>query len=105
MDADARIPREVPSACDHLAWLEQKNRTRKSKLKTHCSPKAFSQPTYTFGSSLFTIGGSPVPNVAIASFSVFETVWAQTGLTFSALGPLGPRPSVYVTRCPSCSSS
>jgi hypothetical protein len=29
----------------------------------------------------------------------------QTGLTFSALGPFGPRPSVYDTRCPSWSSS
>ena len=29
----------------------------------------------------------------------------QIGLTFSALGPFGPCPSVYDTRCPSCSSS
>ncbi len=38
-------------------------------------------------------------------FSVIENECSsqlrQTGLTFSALGPFGPRPSVYDTRCPS----
>ena len=29
----------------------------------------------------------------------------QAGVTFSAHGPFGPRPSVYDTRCPSWSSS
>ena len=29
----------------------------------------------------------------------------QTGFTFSALGPFGPCPSVYDTRCPSWSCS
>ncbi len=42
-------------------------------------------------------------------FSVIEykcsSQLRQTGLTFSALGPFGPRPSVYDTRCPSWSSS
>ena len=42
-------------------------------------------------------------------FSVVENECSsqlrQTGLTFSALGPFGPRPSVYDTRCPSWSSS
>ena len=42
-------------------------------------------------------------------FSVIENECSsqlrQTGLTFSALGPFGPRPSVYDTRCPSWSSS
>lgn len=36
-------------------------------------------------------------------FSVIEcsSQLRQTGLTFSALGPFGPLPSVYDTRCPS----
>jgi hypothetical protein len=42
-------------------------------------------------------------------FSVIENEGSsqlrQTSLTFSALGPFGPCPSVYDTRCPSWSSS
>jgi hypothetical protein len=47
--------------------------------------------------------------VAHICFSVIEKEYSsqsrQTSVTFSALGPFGPRPSVYDTRCPSRSSS
>ncbi len=43
---------------------------------------------------LSPIGFSVIENVCFSPFG-------QTGLTFSARGPFGPRPSVYDTCCPS----
>jgi hypothetical protein len=38
-------------------------------------------------------------------FLSFQVCPIQIGLTFSALGPFGPRPSLYYTLCPSRSAS
>jgi hypothetical protein len=75
--------------------------------KTTCA-RAIGLPTVSWNSWARTKATATLINKEsrrVRRLSDISVCPIQIGLTFSALGPFGPRPSLYDTLCPSRSAS